>query len=259
MSVLRYIFIVLMLSVLCSACSVARRIPEGSYLLQRVDIVDDKSTPKKERITSADLERFVRQSPNKRFLGANIYVWLYELANPAKHNKWNNFKRRIGQAPILLDESLIDKTVQNFKVYMDSKGFFASSAKFEIDTTSRKKRAVVTYTTTQRQPYRIDSISYDFKDKFIEPIVLKDTINTLLHKGEIFDITVLDKERERITADLKRNGYYNFSVNNIEYLADTLGRDDRVDITVVVKQYLSGYNQKESLFWRITPFFVSIE
>ena len=90
------ILAVAVLGFLCSACSVTRKIPEGQYLLQKVTIESDKSTPRKERITAADLEKYVRQTPNKRFLGTNFYVWLYEQANPGKQNWWNNWKRKIG-------------------------------------------------------------------------------------------------------------------------------------------------------------------
>lgn len=234
----------LTLSFFCSACSVTRHIPEGSYFLQKVKIEDDKSAPRKERIPASDLEKYVRQTPNKRFLGTNFYVWLYEQANPAKQNRWNNWKRKIGQAPVLLDMSLTEKSAQNLKVYMDSKGFFTSQATFEVDTVSRRKRATVTYRTHQGAPYLIDTVSYEFRDKFLEQLVLPDTTHTLIHKGEIFDITMLDRERERITSFLKERGYFNFSVNNIEYVADTLGGNHRVGLKVVVKQYLTGYNER---------------
>lgn len=234
----------LALGYICSACSVTRHIPEGSYFLQKVKIEEDKSAPRKERIPASDLEKYIRQTPNKRFLGTNFYVWLYEQADSSKHNRWNNWKRKIGQAPVLLDMSLTEKSAENLKVYMDSKGFFTSRATFEVDTTSRRKRATVTYRTHQGVPYRIDSVSYEFRDQFLEQIILPDTARTLIHPGAIFDITMLDRERERITAYLKERGYFNFSVNNIEYVADTLGGDQRVDLKVVVKQHLTGYNER---------------
>ena len=211
------ILAVAVLGFLCSACSVTRKIPEGQYLLQKVTIESDKSTPRKERITAADLEKYVRQTPNKRFLGTNFYVWLYEQANPGKQNWWNNWKRKIGQEPVLLDMSLTERSAQNLKVYMDTRGFFSSQATFEVDTTSRRRRAKVVYRTRQGEPYRIDSISYDFQDKFLEQIILPDTANTLIRPGRVFDIAVLDRERERVTAFLKERGYYNFTVNNIDY------------------------------------------
>ena len=233
-----------MLGLICSACSVTRKIPEGQYLLQKVKIDADKSTPRKERITAADFEKYVRQTPNKRFLGTNFYVWLYEQANPGKQNWWNNWKRRIGQEPVLLDMGLTERSAQNLKIFMDSKGFRASQVTFEVDTTSRRKRARVTYRTRQGEPYRIDSVSYEFRDKFLEQIILPDTANTLLRKGGIFDITVLDRERERIAAYLKERGYYNFTVNNIEYVADTLGGGHKVGLELVVKQNLTGYDER---------------
>ena len=238
------ILAVAVLGFFCSACSVTRKIPEGQYLLQKVTIESDKSTPRKERITAADLEKYVRQTPNKRFLGTNFYVWLYEQANPGKQNWWNNWKRKIGQEPVLLDMSLTERSAQNLKVYMDTRGFFSSQATFEVDTTSRRRRAKVVYRTRQGEPYRIDSISYDFQDKFLEQIILPDTANTLIRPGRVFDIAVLDRERERVTAFLKERGYYNFTVNNIDYVADTLGGNHQVDVQVNIKQYLTGYNER---------------
>lgn len=228
----------------CASCSVTRRISDGSYLVQKVRIEEDRSVPRKERIRAAELERYVRQSPNTRFLGLNIGVWIYEQANPAKYNGWNNFKRRLGQEPVLLDMDLTERSSRNLKVYMDSKGYLSSQSSFEVDTVSRRKRAEITYRIRQNEPYRIDSIAYDFRDKFLEQIILPDTAQTLLHRGEIFDITVLDAERERIASYLRQRGYYNFTINNIEYIADTLGGDRRVDLTVVIKQYLSGYDAR---------------
>lgn len=55
---------------------------------------------------------------------------------------------------------------------------------------------------------------------------------------------MLDRERERVTAFLKERGYYNFTVNNIDYVADTLGGNHQVDVQVNIKQYLTGYNER---------------
>lgn len=225
-----------------SACSVTRHIPEGEYLLQRVRIENDRSTPRRERIPKEELEKYIRQQPNKRILGTNFYVWLYGQADSTKHNGWNNWKRRVGQEPVLLDMTYTRRSAQNLKVYMDSKGYYASEATFEVDTLSRRKRAKVTYRTRQGAPYRISQLGYDFRDPSLAPLVLADTVHTLLRPGDIFDITQLDAERERITAYLRNRGYYNFSAGNIEYIADTLGGDRRVGLTMVVKPRTTGFD-----------------
>lgn len=72
-------------------------------------------------------------------------------------------------------------------------GFFSSQATYEVDTTSRKKRAFITYRTVQREPYRINRLSYDFRDRFLEQIILPDTVHSLLRTGEVFDMEVLTR------------------------------------------------------------------
>ena len=240
----RRIGLIVLLGLAGSACSVTRRIPDGEYLLQKVTVEPDRSAPRKQRIPAEELEKYVRQTPNKRFLGTNFYVWLYEQADPTKNNKWNEWKRRIGEQPVILDLDLTRKSAENLKVYMDTKGFFASHSSFEVDTVSRRKRARVTYRVRQGEPYLIDSVSYDFRDKFLEQILAPDTVNTLVRPGRIFDITMLDSERESTAGYLKERGYYNFSVNDVEFLADTLSGDHRVGVRIVIKQHLTGYDER---------------
>jgi len=101
-----------------TACSVTRYIPDGEYLLHKVKIETDKETPRRERIPKEEFAKFIRQSPNKRILGTNLRVWLYEQADSAKHNGWNNWKRRVGEEPVLLEENYTQRSAQNLKIFM---------------------------------------------------------------------------------------------------------------------------------------------
>lgn len=227
-------------ALLMSSCSVTRRIPQGSYLLKKNVVEVDKSAPRNERFKESDIQRYIRQSPNKRMLGTNSYVWIYSLANPDNNNWINRMLRRIGEEPVIMDTAAIERSVKNIGIYMKSRGFFNSSESYSID--SSRKRAVVTYKSIQGKPYRIGTIKYDYKDKFIKSVIERDSNSTLIRSGNIFDIGVLDRERLRIADYLKDQGYYNFSVNNISYIADSMAGDHRVNLTMIVKQYLSGYN-----------------
>ncbi len=236
------VMIVVVALLAVTSCNITRNLAPESYLLQKVRIESDKSTPKPERITQEDVEKYVRQTPNKRFLGTDFYVWMYSLANPEKDNWWNNLKRNIGEEPVLLDMNDTEKSAENLKIYLDSRGYFDSRVQYDIDTLSRHKRAKVTYTLRQNQPYIIDRISYDFRDRFLAPILQPDSVNCLIRAGEIFDIAILDAERERIASMLKDKGYYGFSVNNIEYIADTLQVRGKVGLTMIIKPKLVNYN-----------------
>ena len=239
-----YIVFALAVGVLLSSCSVTRLIPSDAYLLQRVKVDEDKSAPRSERVKSDEVTKYIRQKPNKHFLGTDFYAWIYLMANPERDNWWNNLKRKMGEEPVLLNMRDTERSASNLKLYLDSRGYYSSKVNYAVDTIQRRKRAKVTYSLHQGKPYLINSISYDFRDRFLEPILLPDTVNTLLHKGDVFDISVLDAERNRIALYLKDRGYYNFSVNNVEYVADTLGGDRKVGVTVIIKQNLTGYNAR---------------
>ncbi len=234
---------------LLASCSVTRRLPEGTFLLTKVHIDADKTPPRKERIDAAQLNKYVRQSPNKRLLGTNFYVWVYQHANPEKNNWWNRLKRRIGQEPVLLDMALTEQSRQNLKSYLDYKGYYRSQATFEVDTVRRPRKARVTYHTVQGEPYRVRNIDYEFRDQFLEQLILPDTNKRLIRRGKIFDMSVLDEERKRIVEQLRDRGYYDFAVTNVSYIADTLPGDRQVDLTMVIKQHLAGNDENGDPIW----------
>ena len=242
---LRYV-VMLFVVTFVAACSITRSIPEGSYLLTRVDIEADEETPRAERITEErdDLLKRVRQTPNKRFLGMNFYVWIYQKANPEKDNWWNNFKRKIGEEPVLLNNDLTRRSIDNLEVYMQTKGYFASSVTCEVDTTSHNRRAHLTYRLKQREAMRIESIDYEFRDTSLRHIILADTTCRLIQRGDVLDITLLDEERNRIASYLNNCGYFDFTVNNITYDVDTLGLNNRARVSMVIAPRLVTYNER---------------
>ncbi len=242
--------------VLCSACSVTRNIPKGSYLLSKVTIEADQETPRKERISQDELANYV-QKPAKKFLGTNLPIWIYQHSDSTKHNGWTRWKReKVGKAPVLLDMNQVRRSSDYLKILVDSKGFLRSSAAFEVDTTSRPRRAKVTYRVKQRERYMIRKLDYRFEDPSLEGVILKDTLGSIVGPNKPFSITLLDAERERIAKNLNNQGYYTFNVNNITYEADTLRSDYTVDVTMVIHPYVEvGRNgeqiEQENLRYRI--------
>ncbi len=148
--------------------------------------------------------------------------------------------RRLGSEPVILDTVQTAASSRNIKLYMNSRGFYESTSRYEI-AYKRNRKAVVTYSVRQGEPYRIHSLAYDYQDTFLEQVLRQDTASTLIRRGDIFDLTVLNEERQRIASYLKDRGYYRFSVNNISYIADTLAGDHLVDITMIIRQQLEGY------------------
>ena len=242
---IRYVMLVAMVMTIVS-CSVTRDLPEGTYLLSSVRFEEDKSVPRDRRITvdKDGLDTYVRQSPNKKIFGLDFYVWVYEHANPEKHDWWNNFKRKIGEEPVLLDSALTVKSVQNLETYLQTRGYFSSDVECKVDTIAKRRRVKMTYKIEQGLPTRIDSLSYDFRDSSLRSVILADTAASLLNRGDILDISRLDDERNRIAAWLNNRGYFDFTANNISYDVDTTERGLDAAVTMIVRPTLVGYNER---------------
>lgn len=60
----------------------------------------------------------------------------------------------------------------------------------------------------------------------------QDSAGTYLTEGMYFDVNRLDAERQRITDNLLRNGYYKFNKEYISYTADTVRNTYQVDVTM---------------------------
>ncbi len=230
------------LSLAVSACGVTKHLPEGSYMLTGNKMETDSEVVREERIKAGELNGYVQQTPSKKLFGTNFPVWLYLQSDPDKNNGWNRFLRKLGSKPVILDTSLTKKSASNMNLYMDSRGFYESESTYAIDYNERRRKARVSYSVHQGRPFHINSLSYDFHDDFIGQVILEDSASTLLAAGDIFDTNVLHDERKRITDYLQNRGYYNFSQSNIGFVADTTAGDHLVDLTMVVKQHLAGYD-----------------
>lgn len=231
------------LAITITSCGVARRLPDDSYMLVRSDVAPDRKAPRDERITAAELSRYIPQSASRRFFGTNLPAWLYLQADPEDSTGGANFLRSLGSQPVILDTTMTMLGARNLKLYMNSRGFYESESDFDIRYNKRRRTARVRYTVTQNKAFRVREISYDFRDRFLEQVIREDSTSTLLSEGMIFDTNVLRDERNRIASNLQNSGYFNFSINNISFRADTTVGDHLADITMIVKQHLAGYDE----------------
>lgn len=238
---MRNIIFLLGAAAVLGGCSITRGIPEGSYVLTDNTIKTDRTTPRKERIKSAEISKYIRQKPASDLLG--IRVWIYEQANPDKENWWNNLLRTAGTRPVVLDTLQTSQSSQNIKAYISSNGFFAAETDYRIDYNHRRRTAKVTYSALQGEPYRIEHIGYDYRDNFAQKLIERDTI-TSLTTGDILNLNALGEERKRVADVLRNEGYYDFSVADIEFLVDTTIGNHLADVEMVIKQKNEGFTRQ---------------
>ena len=215
---------------------------EDEYLLtqNRIVVEPEAGLARSERITKDELSPYIRQRPNKRLFGIPFYLHLYNMGNPEKENWY----KRVGEAPVLYDPTQTQRSIDALSIYLRGQGFFNSSVDAVTDTVGRQKIAVE-YRVSQGIPSRVGTIAYEFQDSFVEPIIREDSAGTLIHTGDIFNVDRLQAERQRITSRLKSLGYYNFSVNNIGFSADTVTTPGTVNLVMRIRQRNAGFDGED--------------
>ncbi|RGN48638.1 MULTISPECIES: BamA/TamA family outer membrane protein [unclassified Bacteroides] len=231
---LKYIYITLSLTL--ASCSVSKFIPEDHYLLDEVKLVSENKEVKPSSVRS-----YVRQNPNAKWFSlVKVPLYTYCLSGKDSTKWYNKFFRRIGDAPVIYDEEATERSEEELTKALNNMGYMSASVSAEKKIS--KKKLKLTYKLNPGKPYMIRDVHYDIKDRQIEQYLLMDSANMKMHKGMIFDVNVLDAERQRITDYLLRHGYYKFNKDFIYYTADTARNTYLVDVTLHLQPYKAFQN-----------------
>jgi len=101
---------------------------------------------------------------------------------------------------------------------------------------------------------------YSIKDKELADLLEKDSLSQLLRPHDIFDLDVLNAERQRIATFLKNRGYYKFSEDFVSFQADSNFFNKQVDLTVTIENpVVSSENTQLAKFekYKIRNYIVS--
>lgn len=223
-------------ALLLVACSPAKFVPDGSYLLDKVEIKTDVRD-----IDRSELNEYVRQNPNSSVLGLfRMQLGIYNLSGNDTTRWINRMLRRIGQPPVIFDQLQTDASAGQLLSYHRNKGYFNAEISTTVRTNGRKAKVI--YTINAHQPYRINRYTQELPDDTLA-MVARDSVRALIQPGAIFDVYALNNERDRISSRMRRAGYYNFTRDHLIYSADSANR--KVDVTVQLRDYLMA--QKDSL------------
>ena len=227
-----YLYTLLSFTILTLAsCSATKFVPDGYYLLDEVKV----STNNKE-VKPSSLRNYVRQNPNAKWFSLiKTQLYVYDLSGRDSSKWYNKFLRKIGDAPVIYNESEAQRSQEEITKAVQNMGYMSASVK--RTTKIKKKKLKLYYEVTTGKPYTVRTLKYDIGDPKVGEYMRKDSANTLLKEGMLFDVNVLDAERQRITDHLLRNGYYKFNKDYISYTADTVRNTYLVDLTLHLQPY----------------------
>ena len=225
-------------TILTLSCSSTKFLKDGELLYTGADVEvksDTLSKKEKKNLASA-LESQLTPKPNSSILGLRPKLYIYNITKEPKKQKglayWLKYK--LGEKPVLfgdVDREFNKKIIVN---YSENKGYF--NAKVTSDTITNKKKVKVKYTLKPGARYLISSVLYPKDSTRINSEIQSVKENSLLKKGDPFDLDVVKAERERIDQHLKNRGFYYFSPDNIIVQADsTVSKEPKVELIVKLK------------------------
>ncbi len=228
----KHFFILLLLC--ASACTGTKFIPEGKYLYTGADLKFNTNggIPEKDRLTT-ELETVIRPKPNSSYLGMRPSVWFYYIAGEPKKKKGlrNFIKTKLGRKPVFLDDVQVERVTQNLKTTLQNNGYFEATVESAIQR--KQKTASITYTASMiSPPYRLREIHYEQLDTVYGQISTGLPKKSLLKKGQIYQLSLMEKELTRIAEIVRDSGFYYFDDSYLIFDADSSVGNRQVDLTV---------------------------
>lgn len=233
----KYIYIIF-LTVLMSACSVTKYVPDGGYLVDNVDV---KTDSKRKDINTGNLKSYVRQKGNSRWFSAvKIPLATYSLSG-RDSTKWiNRTLKAMGEPPVLYDSLRTVQSCNDLRAELRNEGYL--SADVEVKTKRKGKKIDLTYILHPGDAYYINNVEYDIRDSVIARLLHTDNpANRKLKTGMKFNVDALDRERKRLTEIIVNKGYYRFHKEFITYRADTVAGSKDIDVTLTLNLYRTNH------------------
>ncbi len=211
---------------------------DGEHVLDRIELdvvmADSSEVTPEVRDALKKVENYYTQKPNSKFLfkGLPIGKWIYCFSGTS-NNAWNNYMHRIGQAPVIYDESRSIRTANQIDRLLDSKGCFGSTVRF--DTLAIKNYNIrIGFHVTATHRYIIDEVVYRTEDTKVRKLLHDWEAESTLKAGDPYDQEKIAAERSRIVNNLREAGYYYANNDLITFLVDTTYHNHRLSIDVMV-------------------------
>ncbi len=202
-----------------ASCSVYKYVPEGHYLLGKVEVTaEDK--------TVTDLSKYRNlsyQMPNLKWFGLFRFpLRLYSFTGT-----------RAGEAPVIYDPLLSEATCVDMKRSLMNAGYLNADVTYSTRN-RRKPKTTVSFSLQPGKLFIVDTIRITVQDSQIEQIIKDNSKQSHLVPGMNLDASILNDERNRIVELVHKYGYYRFNRDFISFVADTVHGSEKVGLNMIV-------------------------
>lgn len=260
---MKRVYIFTITALLLTACSTTRLVPDDELLytgIKKIEFVgaDKYAVTPTGETAMEEVTYALDCAPNGAILGSSkwrglpIGLWWYNAFHNSKSmiGKW--FFNTFATDPVLISEVNPKLRAEVATEILKYYGYFNGKVTEEtLPDKKNPKKAKVRYTVTLNEPYKYDSIEYCNFPAEADSIIRSTMHQSLVKKGEQFNAAAMEEERTILNGLFRNNGYYYFQPGYIRYLADSIGKDKKIDIRIQPEANLPARISKRWKFGNI--------
>lgn len=200
-----------MIILILGSCNATRYLSEDQALVKRVELTGVDKQFKETALT------FVQSDIRTN---SRLNLALYNTFN-TRDGKYRTDKvKAIGEAPHLLDSSLVEISRVQIEKFLATKGYFNAKVTSEIEV--KDKQAKIKFVAAQGPEFKIRKIEYQIADSAVLAIYEQNRESfSRIKEGNRFDSDSLALEREQIFRMMKKNGYFDYVRQYVRFDVDS--------------------------------------
>lgn len=219
------------------SCSNTKYLPknESLYVGAKVNTTDKgELSAKRARALAKELQSLNRPRPNSKILGLRFKLWAYNIAGTPKGKGLRYWLRnKIGEPPVLASQVNLEKNGKILHNRLENRGFFQSAV--TVDTAVKSRKLTAVYTAKIGPQYHINQVMYPADSSIISQHITAHQKTSLLKSGRSYNLDMIKRERERLDARLKNEGFFYFNPDYLIADVDSTIGDHKVNIHLRVK------------------------
>lgn len=246
--------LVMLSGILLSSCSATSALKDDEQLftgLKPIEYVNYEPTSYVDTVKE-EMEYALASAPTGAFLGSSYYrtpfpvrLWIWNAFSQSDDglSKW--ITKTFGSKPKLMANVNPKLRAQVAEHQLMKYGYFNSKVDFEVLTQHNPKEAKVAYQVNLGHLWTLDSVSYLNFPSFGKKLIDSTMSASLVKKGNPFNVSKLESERQRLTRLFRNNGFYFYQNSYASYLADTINTPGKVNLRLMMADSIEARAKRQ--------------
>ncbi|WP_160068142.1 translocation and assembly module lipoprotein TamL [Sphingobacterium bovisgrunnientis] len=192
-------------------------------------------------VTKVDLEGFpthLKESAyqyisNEIRPNSALNLTVYNIFNTKSGKYKTENIRSVGEAPRVLDSSLVELSAIQIQRFLQTRGYFR--AKVTPDISVNNKKSKINFLAIPDSLFRIGTITTNFDADYVSKVYQNNVQNkSNLQSGKPYNVNDFGELRESLYDGMRNDGYYDYLRQYMRIAVDTNRNDETADIEIQV-------------------------